>query len=255
MKIGVQSFTVREHLKNEEEIESSLRKIKAMGFNLVQLSGLGPCDTDRLAGWIKELELEVCGTHNPWLRIADHEELKKLIGEHRKLGCAHIGVGIMPNVFPNSYEGYTDFIKQVNVICKIVKDGGMTFGYHNHELEFQKFNGQRAIDRLIEECPDLYFIFDVFWAQAGGVSPSEYIDKLKGRVKIIHFKDFRVQGRNRQFAELGEGNLDWNDIIPRSERSGIPYAVIEQDADYLAGPFESLALSRKFLVDNKYWKE
>jgi sugar phosphate isomerase/epimerase len=96
---------------------------------------------------------------------------------------------------------------------------------------------------------------DVFWAQAGGVNPAEYIDKLKGRIKIIHFKDFRIQGRNRQFAEIGEGNLDWNDIVPRCERNGIPYAVIEQDANFLVGPFESLALSRKFLVDNKFWKE
>jgi sugar phosphate isomerase/epimerase len=202
MKIGVQMYTVREHLKNEAEIESALRRIKAMGYHLVQLSGLGPCDIDHLAGWVKELGIEVCGTHSPWERIADPEELEKLIDEHKKLGCTDIGIGIIPNIFPLTHDGYTDFIKQVNVICKKVKNSGMTFGYHNHELEFQKFNGVRAIDRLIDECPDMYFIFDVFCSQAGGVNPSEYIDKLKGRIKIIHFKDYRIQGRTRQFAEI-----------------------------------------------------
>jgi len=254
MKIGVQMYTVRDHLKTEEQIESTLRKIKAIGYNMVQLSGLGPCDIDRLAGWIKELGMEVCGTHSPWDRITDPQELKKLIAEHKKLGASDIGMGIKPNTFPDSYEGYTDFIKKVNTICKIVNDNGLTFGYHNHDLEFQQFNGVRAIDRLVDECPDLRIILDVFWVQAGGANPSVYLDKLKGRIKIVHFKDYRIQGRARQFAEIGEGNLDWNDIIPRCKQNGIPYAVIEQDGDFLVNPFESLALSRKFLVENGYWK-
>jgi len=252
MKLGVQMYTVRDYLKNETEIESSLRKIKAMGYDMVQLSGLGPCDNDRLAGWVRELGIEVCGTHSPWERVEDPAELKKLIGEHKKLGASDIGLGMKPGIFPDSYEGYTDFIKKINTICAAVKDSGMTFGYHNHELEFMKFNGIRAIDRLIEECPDLYIILDVFWVQAGGANPSEYLEKLKGRIKIVHFKDFRVQGRTRQFAEIGEGNLDWKDIIPRCVKNGIPYAVIEQDADFLVGPFESLATSRKFIAESGY---
>jgi sugar phosphate isomerase/epimerase len=254
MKIGAQLYTLREHLQTPQDIEATLRKLKAMGFDMVQLSGLGPCDIDLLAAWIKELGIEVCGTHSPWNRIADTAELKKLIEEHKKLGATDIGLGMKPQLFPDTYDAYTDFIKEINIICKTAKDCGMTFGYHNHELEFQKFNGVRAIDRMIEECPDLHFILDVFWVQAGGVNPSAYIEKLKGRIKIIHFKDFRVQGRTRQFAEIGEGNLDWSDIIPRCEKNGIPYAAIEQDGDFLANPFESLALSRKFLVDNGYWK-
>ena len=247
MKIGVQLYTVRDFLKNETEIESSLRKIKAMGYNTVQLAGLGPCDMDRFAGWIKELDMEVCGTHSPWERMEDPGELKKLIAEHKKLGATDIGLGMKPEIFPNTHEGYTNFIKKINIICAAVKDSGLTFGYHNHELEFQKFNGVRAIDRLAEECPDLYIILDVFWVQAGGVNPAVYLEKLKGRIKIVHFKDFRVEGRNRQFAEIGEGNLDWEDIIPRCEKDNIPYAIVEQDGDFLIDPFESLATSKRFL--------
>jgi sugar phosphate isomerase/epimerase len=107
---------------------------------------------------------------------------------------------------------------------------------------------------MMEESPDLYFILDVFWVQAGGMNPCTYIEKLKGRIKIIHFKDFRVNGRTRQFAEIGEGNLQWNEIIPLCEKTGVHCAVIEQDADFLKDPFDSLAISKKFLVENGYWK-
>jgi sugar phosphate isomerase/epimerase len=255
MKIGVQLYTVRDYLKDKENIEATLRKIKAMGFDLIQLSGLGPCDIDLLAGWTKELGIEVCGTHSPWNQMSDPGELKKLIAEHKKLGCSDIGLGMIPSdVFPNTHEGYTRFIKKANEICKQLKDEGMTFGYHNHNFEFQKWNGVRGIDRLIEACPEMYFILDVFWVQAGGGNPSVYIEKLKGRIKIMHFKDYRMSGWDRKFAEVGEGNLDWKDIIPRCEKNGIPYAVIEQDADFMVDPFESLATSRKFLVENGYWK-
>ncbi|MDR0525491.1 MAG: sugar phosphate isomerase/epimerase [Spirochaetaceae bacterium] len=248
MKIGAQLYSARDYTKIPADIEATLRRVKTLGFEVIQISGFGPCDIDLLARWVKELNLEVCVTHVPWNRLADKAELKTLIGEHRKIGCSHIGLGAKPgDVFPNSWEGYTRFIKKANEICGILKNEGMTFGYHNHDFEFQKWKGQTAMDRIIEECPDLYFILDTFWVQAGGGNPVKYIQKLAGRIQVIHFKDYRIQDRNRQFAEIGEGNLDWDDIIRACKETRIPYAVIEQDGDFLSDPFESFALSLAFL--------
>ena len=255
MKFGAQMYTIRESLKNEREIEASLGRLKAIGYDAVQASGLGPCDTDRLAGWLCGLGIELCSTHSPWERLADPAELRLLIDEHRRLGCSHIGLGMKPGVFPDTRDGWTAFIAKLNEICKTVRGEGMAFGYHNHDFEFEKFDGERAIDRLAAECPDLDIILDVFWAQAGGANPVDCIDALKGRIRVIHFKDFRIRGRARQFAEIGEGNLDWKGIVRACERNAVPYAVVEQDGDFLSGdPFESLALSRKFLTENGYWK-
>jgi sugar phosphate isomerase/epimerase len=80
------------------------------------------------------------------------------------------------------------------------------------------------------------------------------MDKLKDRIRILHLKDYRVTGRERQFAEIGQGNLDWPAIFARCEKYKIPYAVIEQDGDFLVDPFESLAMSREYLVKNGYMK-
>ena len=255
MKIGVQMYTVREFLKTPREINASLKRIREIGFDLIQLSGLCPIDTDELAAMLKDNGIQACGTHSPWERAADPAELDKLIAEHKKLGCSQIGIGIKPgNIYPDTYDGYTDFIKKLNEICAQTTAAGLGFGYHNHDLEFMKFDGVRAIDRLIEECPKMEFTLDVFWVQAGGANPCDYIDKLKSRIRILHLKDYRVNGRRREFAEIGQGNLDWPAIFSRCFRYGIPYAVIEQDADFLVDPFESLAMSRKFLVENGYWK-
>jgi sugar phosphate isomerase/epimerase len=256
MKIGVQMYTVRDYTKNEEDIEATLRRIKALGFDMVQISGIGPCGIDKLAGWMEELGITACGTHSPWERVADSAELKKLIEEHKKLKIPQIGIGKKPDIYPNSYEGYTRFIKKVNEICGQAKDAGLGFGYHNHNFEFEKWNGVCAMDRLINECPDLEFIVDFHWVQAGGANPCTYIEKIGSRQKIAHLKDYRMEGWERRFAEVGQGNLEWRNIFAGLEKHNVASAVIEQDAHFKTGdPFESLAISRKFLVEKGYWKD
>jgi sugar phosphate isomerase/epimerase len=246
MKLGAQLYNVRDYTKTPEDIEATLRRVKTIGFNVIQISGFGPCSIDLLAEWVRELNLEVCVTHAPWPRLA--EDLKAVIAEHKKLGCSQIGLGMRPSdVFPNTAEGWTRFIRKANSIAAQVQDAGLSFGYHNHDLELQKWNGITTLDRLAAECPNLDFILDTFWVQAGGANPAAYIKKLKGRIKTIHFKDFRVVDQARQFAEIGQGNIDWDEIIPLCKAQNIPYAVIEQDANFLIDPFESLAMSLEFL--------
>ncbi|MDR2483116.1 MAG: sugar phosphate isomerase/epimerase [Treponema sp.] len=248
MKIGAQLYTVREYSKTPADIEETLRRIRDIGYRVVQISGFGPCDTDRLAGWLKDFGIEVCGTHVSWASLADPESLKKTIADHKKLGALNIGLGARPgDVFPNTYEGYSRFIKRINEITKRIMGEGLTFGYHNHDFEFEQWNGCRAMDRLIEECPDMLITLDVFWVQAGGAEPVSYIKKLGKRIQIIHFKDYRIKDRARQFAEIGQGNLDWDRIIAACKETGIPCAVVEQDGDFLLDPFESLAMSLRFL--------
>ena len=249
MKIAAQLYNCRDYAKTPEDIRATLARTKEIGFDVIQISGFGPCDPDLLAAWVKELGLEVCLTHVPWPRLADSAELKKVIAEHKKLGCPLVGLGSRPgDVFPNTYEGWTRFIKKAREITAQIKGEGLNFSYHNHDFEYQKWNGVTAMDRLIEEAPELYFTLDTFWVQAGGASPLKYIKKLEGRIKVIHFKDFRIVNRVRQFAEIGEGNLDWDEIIALCKSTGIPCAAIEQDADWLEDPFDSLAISRKYLL-------
>ncbi|MDR2303813.1 MAG: sugar phosphate isomerase/epimerase [Treponema sp.] len=253
MKIAAQLYNCRDYTKTPADIEATLRRVKAIGFDTIQISGFGPCDPDLLAGWIRETGLEVCLTHTPWQRLADPAELKKVIAEHRKMNCPVIGLGARPgDVFPNSPEGWTRFIRKANEITGQIKGEGLDFSYHNHDFEFEKWNGVTAIDRLIEECPGMLFTLDVFWVQAGGGNPLKYIKKLEGRIRIIHFKDYRIVNRNRQFAEIGRGVLDWDEIIPLCESTGIYCAAIEQDSDWLIDPFESLAMSREFLVSSPH---
>ena len=250
MKLAAQLYNCRDYTRTPADIEATLRRVKAIGYDVIQISGFGPCDPDLLARWVKEIGLEVCVTHTPWARLADSAELAKVIAEHKKMGCALVGLGARPHdLYPNSYEGWTRFIKKTKEITARIKEAGLDFSYHNHDFEFEQWNGVRAIDRIIEEAPEVLFTLDIFWVQAGGGSIPAYIKKLEGRIRVIHFKDFRIVNGARQFAEIGRGNLDWDEIIPLCKSTGIACAAIEQDSDWLLDPFESLAMSREFLLE------
>ena len=250
MKIAAQLYNTRDYCKTPEEIEATLRRIKTIGYEVIQVSGLGPCDPDLLAGWAAETGLEICLTHVPWSRLADTNELKNVIMENKKMRCSVVGLGTKPgDIFPNSYEGWSRFIKKAAEITRQLKGEGLDFSYHNHEFEFEKWNGVTALDRLIEEIPDMLITLDVFWVQAGGANPLKYIKKLEGRIKVIHFKDFRIKNGKREFAEIGQGNIDWDEIIRLCKSTGIGFAAIEQDSDWLEDPFQSLAMSREYLIN------
>lgn len=168
------------------------------------------------------------------------------------MGCDAIGIGSMPQKFRGSAEGVEAFIKEMIPVAKKLADAGMSFGYHNHNFEFMRFDGRLLMDRLIEDSPKEFgFILDTYWLQAGGVTPSDYIRKTAGRMKVCHFKDMQIvpdeKGRASQlFTEVGEGNLNLADCMKACVESGVSHIVIEQDI-CPGDPFESLAVSYKNL--------
>ena len=111
-------------------------------------------------------------------------------------------------------------------------DQGMQFIYHNHAFEFEKFDGVTGLDILLEASdPEAFhFELDTYWIQAGGANPVTWIEKVAGRMKVVHFKDMGNAGANEPvMAEVGEGNLEWPEIIAACRKTGVEYAAVEQD--------------------------
>lgn len=254
IKLGAQLYTIREFTKTPEDIEKSLRRIKSMGFDVIQISGFGPIDPKRLADLVHELELDVCITHSPFDRMVN--DLDALIAEHKMMDCDTIGLGAMPGQFRENgrltMEGYRAFLKAVEGIGRKIHDAGLHFSYHNHNFEFEKLEGKLLMDRLIDDTTpeNFWFTIDTFWLQMGGVNPPDYIRKVKGRMKVCHFKDFAIVSGERTpvFAEVGEGNLDLHEAFRACEDCGAQYIVIEEDT-CPRDPFDCLAVSYKNLKE------
>ena len=59
-------------------------------------------------------------------------------------------------------------------------------------------------------------------------------------------------GREQRYAEIGEGNMNFEAILKAAAESGVEYLLVEQDDSYDRDPFESLAISFNNLRDMGY---
>ncbi|MFW6007150.1 MAG: sugar phosphate isomerase/epimerase family protein [Halanaerobiales bacterium] len=248
MKIAAQLYTLREHLETPEDVEKSLKKVKAMGYNAVQVSGLGPIDPERLKKIVNKNDLKICATHVSYDRLQN--ELDEIIKEHKLWDCKYVGLGAMPQEYSDSEAGFKKFAKNASEIARNLKKSGLQFIYHNHNFEFAKFGDKIGLEILYEETDSEVFDFeiDTYWVQAGGGDPVKWIKKMKDRMKVVHFKDMTVEGWKPIMAEVGEGNLNWSAIIEACDNIGVEWCAVEQD-ECQRSPFESLEISLNNLKD------
>lgn len=229
MKLGITLYNFHSIIDTFEDLDLVLAKLSEIGVGVVQVSGIGKLNNYKVAEYCKKHNMEVCLTHVPMERIL--EDTDALIDEHRALGCKNIGLGWSPEKY-RSVEGMKQYIADFTPAAQKIKDAGMQYAYHNHDFELERYDGRTQLDIMIEDTdPDLFnFILDTHWLQAGGVYPPDYIRKVKGRMKVCHFKDYKIENGQRKYAEIGTGNLNLDECYRACAESGVEYIIIEQDS-------------------------
>ncbi len=249
IKLGCQLYTLRDYIQNYEDCEKTFAYLNSIGINVIQISAIGPIPADKVAYLIEKYNMDVCVTHIGFDRMLD--DLDTVMNEHSLYKCDTIGIGSMPDRYRQDEEGIRAFIKDSSDVAHKLSENGFKFAYHNHSFEFHRFpDGNRIYDMLLNETnPDEYtFIPDTYWYQYAGVNPAEVLEKLTGRVKVVHFKDYKVDiGGKPDFAEIGKGNINWDSIYRSCKKIGAGYIVIEQDKCDI-DPRESMAISYKELI-------
>lgn len=142
-----------------------------------------------------------------------------------------------------------EFDKELDMLSRAAesaKTQGISLLYHNHAWEFA--DDAWIMRGLIEDSSKaLGFCPDVGWVYRGGWKITEFLDKIKGRVGAIHFKDFGMVDAKMTFVELGEGeapfveatdwikaNTDGIWVIAEQDNSKLPAAeAVAKNAEYL----------------------
>lgn len=245
-QIGAQYYTLREYIQTVEDFDETCKKVKDIGYKIIQVSGT-PLPAADMRPIIDKYGLKVVTTHRGFDDFV--ERLDDIIDYNKTLGCELCGLGCMPVSARTDRDELNKFIQQVNTVSKELRKEGLFFGYHNHAFEFIKINGKTTMELLISETDQdgVRFIVDTYWVQAGGKNPVDFIKGLGERAMAIHFKDMKVNTDNsHEYAEIGEGNLDWDAIIRACDEAGAKWALVEQDV-CKRNPFESLKMSYDFL--------
>ncbi len=254
-KIGVQMFTLRDFTKTAKDLAETLRRVKGMGYPAVQLSAVGCMNGENpevtaldARKMLDDNGLRCVATHRSWDALAN--ETAKEIEFHQQLGCDFCAIGGIPASYgQQGAEGYRRFVQDAGPVIAKLNQGGVRFGYHNHAHEFVRIpEGGTWYDIFVNEGgPDFMLEIDTFWAIHAGVYPVNLFKRCAGRVPVIHLKDKTVVGNDAIFSPIGEGNLDWENILPACESAGVEWYCIEQDNCFGRDPFDCLRSSIDYL--------
>ena len=276
-RIGVQAMM----LKNEFEADgafTTLKRLNELGFNAVEISqipmseaNVGEMERARvefgmeIAALSAALETPVSAPGDSLINDFD-----KIVAHCTRLACRLVRMGMMPFSAMASKTALLDFCGRSNEMAARLAEQGIALYYHNHHIEFARYDGKYILDIIRESAPLLRFELDVHWIHRGGKDPVSVLKDYAGLVDLVHLKDYRIgqlpphafeslQAGDIhafrtafegvvQFAEVGEGNLDFKAIIDQSLTSGVKYLLIEQDNQYGRDPFDCLATSRDNLI-------
>ena len=241
MKIGLQMYTLRKVMETEEQMAVTLARVKEIGYECVQL-----------AGTLEQMERVGLAAKNAGLPavslMATLEEYMRNEAETfriaKLLGATDLGISSAHKTMEETLE----LIRQANSFAQRAKAHGLTFSYHNHSNELIRMAGEKTgLDLLLEGLhEDVRFTPDTYWLQHGGADVRLWLTKLSSRTKILHLKDMKRTAEGVTFAEIGEGNLWWDGILPLALSMGIEYYVVEQDKCD-GDPLESIEISYRYL--------
>lgn len=278
--IGVQMSTIAPAKMPKFDAFESMKRLTDIGYHCIEISQV-PMTPENVAGFrksIDELGMNVSSCTAavapmapgmPGEYLSNDEDFKKIVADCKALDCDMLRIGMLPMNCIGSYEKAVGFAHQAEEIALKLKEQGIDLYYHNHHVEFVKYNGEYLLDIIRANAPHLGFELDIHWIHRGGENPVEFIKKYAGSIRLLHLKDYRIaevkmpdmsgpEGMKKfvsaffsepvQFAEVGEGTLPVKACIEAGLAGGAEYFLVEQDDCYGRDPFDSLKISHDNLV-------
>ena len=235
----LQLFTVRHALSRDRA--GTFRRIHELGFRAIETAGFSgelpsAANRDELAGH----GLEVVSNYfvGPRDRFAEH------LDEQQAFGNDTVIVGLDATYFTD-HPSVLRAVEVVNAFADQCASRGIRLGYHNHPWEVSVLeNGQIALAVLEAGLrPEVFFEFDFYWAQVGGLPIDAARAIVEPRLERLHLKDGPLT-ESQQASVFGEGAFDlaaairaapqarWH-IIAFDEFDGDMLEAAGHDLDYL----------------------
>ncbi len=249
MPIGLQLYSVRNLLP--KDFEGTLHQLAAAGYQEVEAAGYFDKTAADFGNALNKAGLKCVSTHHQLTQLKT--QFDQLIQYGQALGlqyiiCSWAGVHRDPTrTGALNLDDWRYVADQFNAIGAKVKAAGMTFGYHNHTVEFGTENAVVFFDELLKRTDPsvVKFEMDCGWVVGGGHDPVEYLSKYPERFPLLHVKDMvkEPDGKLRNVV-MGKGFIDYKPIfraatglkhyfIEQEEFEGDPMTELREDADFM----------------------
>ena len=256
--LGLQLYTVRADLA--KDYEGTMKQLKSFGLNHVQanltMAGKSSADQRKLYD-STGIVWESIHAGGDGLRL----NLQATIDEAKSVGIKNITCSfplypedravIMKGPTVDDWKRNADTFNKAGAACKAA---GMSFGYHNHNIEFRKIGEVLPYDLLLKETdPALVQMeMDIGWVMAAGADPVAYLTKYPSRFHSLHIKDLKAQGipnfnMKMISAIIGTGIIDWKAVLAAAHKTRLERAFLEIEEPYDPSALEMVKQSFEFL--------
>ena len=200
-------------------------------------------DIPQVAAMMKDLGLSSPSAHLDLVTLRTN--LDAAMKPLSELGVKMVAIPTLMGEAITVADTYNRLADEFNVIGKRMQDFGIKLVYHNHGFEHAVRDGQIPMEILLNQTdPELVcFELDIFWMQAAGADPIDFLSRYPGRFKLMHVKDaaekvrFSGDGDSpdqwmplfTRMADPGSGVFDVSGIIKKAKESGTEHFYLERD--------------------------
>ncbi|WP_340678385.1 sugar phosphate isomerase/epimerase [Paraglaciecola sp.] len=256
-KMGLQLYTIRDEMANDPI--ATLSQVKVMGYQDFELYDFdGEQDTyygfksNQFKSILDDLELTASSCHYGFAPFLERSEsdLTRFVDQCIKGAHALKSPYITwPWIAPEqrTLENFKRMPSMLNKIGEQVTKAGLGFAYHNHGFEFVEHNGENGFDIILSETdPALVKLqMDMYWIMhSANTTPKQMVEQHPGRFVMWHIKD--MDTLTRDYTELGNGSINYLNVLPDPAKSGLEYYYIEQGGNFAHNSLESVAVSAAY---------
>jgi sugar phosphate isomerase/epimerase len=242
--VGVQLYSVRAEMMADPV--GTFKRLAQIGYKEIESArsdkgnyyGLHPKEIKKVLG---DLGMTLRSGH-----VHIDEAWQQSIDAAAEAGQEYLICSTMPSE-GQTVENYTKVADTFSKAGEDCKKSNIIFGYHNHDYEFEKENGQVLYDVLLQKTdPSLVKMeLDLGWVFVTGNDPLAYFEKYPGRFPLWHLKD--MDKAKKQSTEFGKGQLNIKGMLENAKKSGMKYFFVEQE-EYTNNAFESLKQDYDYLM-------
>jgi sugar phosphate isomerase/epimerase len=232
---GLEMYSVRGEMM--KDMAATLKAVAGIGYEVVEFYAPYYDWTIPYAKTVKtmmdDVGLRCFSTHNNQAaEFVGGDAMAKAIELNQILGARII---VMASTNVRGAEGWKQLGGTLTKAVEQLKPHGLTAGFHNHQTEWAKVDGEkRAMDILAENTPAEFVLqFDVGTCVQAGADPVAWIKQNPGRIKSLHLKDWApgppAPDRGTRVL-FGEGLTPWKEVCQAAEAvGGVEYYLMEQE--------------------------
>lgn len=246
--LGIQLYTVRRDLARDAE--GTLARVAEIGFREVEFAGFPQGSAASLRAMLDRHGLTAPSGHVALQAL--RSDWDRTLDAAAAVGQRYIVVAFLPAEERRTADDWKRLAALFNHGAEAARQRKIQFAYHNHDFEFDPFEGQTGYDLLLAETDRklVQFEMDLYWISKAGRDPAEYFARWPGRFPLLHVKDMDATPA-KSFTEVGRGVIDFRRIFKRARQAGVRHFFYEQDSTP-GSPFDSARVSYDFLRALKF---